>query len=88
MIVSIFISTIKRMRSWVSFQKYEGIRLTKPNSMRFAVQNGKVVCRVIAGKKMVRKRPSKQKQYFRMSSKKAAAFIKSSGKTFIKFLNS
>lgn len=75
------------MRSLSVFRKYDGLRLNTPDSVRFAMQNGKIVCRIISGTKRARKKPVNTNQRIRMSSLKEASLIKFKGKTVFKFLN-
>lgn len=88
MIISIFISTLRRMRSWTTFRKYEGMRLNTSDSMMFVVTNGKVVCKITTGTKRSRKRPLHTKARIRMNSLQAMSLIKSGNNSIFKFLNS
>lgn len=88
MIISVFISTLRRMRSWATFRKYEGIRLNTSDSMMFVVSNGRMVCKITTGKKRSRLRPLHPKSNIRMNSLRAMSLIKSGNNSVIKLLNS
>ena len=88
MIVSVFISVMRRMRSWASFRRYDGLRLNTSASVMFVMSNGKPVCKIMTGTKRTRKRPTHTAKRLRMSSDKAVSLIKSGSKTVFKLLNS
>lgn len=88
MIVSIFISAMRRMRSWASFRRYDGLRLNTSDSVMFVVSNGKAVCKIMTGTKRTRKRPTHTNRRLRMNGEKAVSLIKSGSKSVFKFLNS
>ena len=86
--ISISISAMRRMRSWASFRKYDGLRLNTSDSVMFVVSNGKAVCKIMTGTKRAHKRPTHTNRRLRMNSEKAVSLIKSGSKSVFKFLNS